>query len=61
MTTHQGTASLLEFASSLEQRAENLRSFFDYNAGAADLLRCKAIIERLAVLEPEIEAVVGEN
>ena len=59
--TPQGTTSLLEFAASLEQRAENLRAFFDYNAGAADLLKCKEIIERLAPLEPEIEAVIGEN
>lgn len=61
MSAHQGTASLLEFAATLPQRADNLRHFFDYNAAAEDLLACKAIIERLAPLDPEIEVVLGDG
>lgn len=57
----RGTAALLAFASTLPQRAENLRGFFDYGAGAADLLRCKEIIERLAQHESDIEVKPGEN
>lgn len=57
----QGTAAILEFAATLPQRAENLRGFFDHNAGAADLMRCKEIIERLAQFEPDIEVEHGEN
>ena len=56
-----GTIALLAFAATLPQRAENLRGFFDYNAAAADLLRCKEIIERLAQHESDIEAEPGEN
>ena len=57
----RGTAALLSFASTLPQRAENLRGFFDYGAASADLLRCKEIIERLAQYESDIEAEPGEN
>lgn len=59
--TPQGTAAILEFAATLPQRAENLRSFFDYNAGARDLLVCKEIIERLAPFDPDIDSAPGEN
>lgn len=61
MTTPQGTTALLEFAATLPQRSENLRSFFDYNAGARDLLTCKEIIERLAPFDPDIDSAPGEN
>ncbi len=61
MTTPQGTAGLLEFAAGLEQRAENVRGYFDHRAAAEDLLTCKAIIERLAPLDPDIDAAPGEN
>lgn len=57
----RGTAAILAFAATLPKRAENLRGFFDYNAGAVDLLRCKEIIERLAQHESDIEAEPGEN
>lgn len=57
----RGTAALLEFAETLPKRAENLRGFFDYNAGARDLLMCKEIIERLAHLEPDIQFEHSEN
>ena len=57
----RGTAALLAFAETLPKRAENLRGFFDYNAGARDLLICKEIIERLAQHESDIEAEPGEN
>ncbi len=57
----RGTAALLAFAETLPKRAENLRGFFDYTAGAADLMRCKEIIERLAQFEPDIEVEHGEN
>ena len=57
----RGTAALLAFASTLPKRAENLRGFFDCNASAADLLRCKEIIERLAEFEPDLEVEPGEN
>ncbi len=56
-----GAVAILEFASTLPQRAENLRGFFDYSAGAADLMRCKEIIERLAQYESDIEVEPGEN
>jgi hypothetical protein len=61
MTAPQGTTALLEFASTLPRRAENLRSFFDYNSGARDLMICKEIIERLAPLDPDIDSAPGEN
>ena len=57
----RGTIALLAFAETLPKRAENLRGFFDYNAAAADLMRCKEIIERLAQFEPDIEVEPGEN
>lgn len=57
----RGTAALLAFAETLPKRAENLRSFFEYNAGARDLLICKAIIERLAQYEPDADVELGEN
>ena len=57
----RGTIALLAFAETLPQRAENLRSFFDYGAASADLLRCKEIIERLAQYECDIEVEPGEN
>ena len=56
-----GAIAILAFAETLPKRAENLRGFFDYNAAAADLLRCKEIIERLAQFEPDIEVEPGEN
>lgn len=61
MTAPQGTTGLLDFAAGLEQRAENLRGFFDHGAGADDLLTCKEIIERLAPLDPDLESIAGEN
>ena len=57
----RGTIALLAFAETLPKRAENLRGFFDYNAAAADIMRCKEIIERLAQFEPDIEVEPGEN
>lgn len=57
----RGTAALLAFAETLPKRAENLRGFFDYNAGARDLLMCKEIIERLAQHDPDIDSIQGEN
>ena len=57
----RGTIALLAFAETLPKRAENLRGFFDYNAAAADIMRCKEIIERLAQYEPDIEVEPGEN
>ncbi len=57
----RGTIALLAFAETLPKRAENLRGFFDYSAGAADLMRCKEIIERLAQYEPDADVELGEN
>ncbi len=57
----RGTIALLEFAETLPKRAENLRGFFDYNAGARDLLICREIIERLAPFDPDIDSEPGEN
>lgn len=56
-----GAVAILAFAETLPKRAENLRGFFDYNAAAADIMRCKEIIERLAQFEPDIEVEPGEN
>jgi len=60
-TPPRGAIALLAFAETLPQRAENLRSFFDYNAGAADLMRCKEIIERLAEFDPDLDVEPGLN
>lgn len=60
-TAPHGTAALLEFAATLHQRADNLRSFFDYAKAANDLLACKEIIERLAPLDHDVEVELGEN
>lgn len=57
----RGTIALIAFAETLPKRAENLRSFFDYNAGARDLLICREIIERLAQFDPDIDSAPGEN
>ena len=57
----RGTIALLAFAETLPQRADNLRSFFDYGAAADDLLMCKEIIERLAQHDPDIDSAPGEN
>lgn len=57
----RGTIALIAFAETLPKRAENLRSFFDYNAGARDLLICREIIERLAPFDPDIDVAPGEN
>lgn len=61
MTAPQGSKAILEFAETLPKRAENIRSFFDHRAAAEDLLICMEIIERLAPMDPDIEASPGEN
>lgn len=57
----QGTENLLAFADRLPQRADNVECFFDHRAAAADLREAAEIITRLAPLECDIEAVVGED
>lgn len=56
-----GAVAILAFVETLPKRAENLRGFFDYNAGARDLLICREIIERLAPFDPDIDSEPGEN
>lgn len=56
-----GTAAILEFADTLPQHAENLRSFFDYTNSARALEICKILLDRLAPLEGDIDVTLGEE
>lgn len=58
---NQGTESLLDLAADLRSTAPNVREVFDLRRGAALMERAANVIERLAVLEPDIEVEVAEN
>lgn len=58
---HHGTANLLAFAERCAIASPRLNEFCDYRLGATLLRKAAAIITRLAPLEPEIEAVLGED
>ena len=58
---HQGTSGLLELAVELREIAPHVKSAFDLRKGAMLMMRAADALERLAPLEPDIEATQGEN
>lgn len=58
---HQGTESLIELAADLRETAPNVRDAFQLGRGAKLMERAADAIERLAVFEPDIDVVAGEN
>lgn len=61
MSDHQGTESLLKLAAELKEVAPNIEEFFSHKRAAALMRKAARVLERLAPMDPEIEAVVGEN
>ena len=57
----QGTEGLLSFAAELRQDAENSEAFFAHRKTAVDLRKAAEVIERLAPLDGDIEAVHSDN
>ncbi len=58
---HQGTSGLLELAEDLRATAPNVQDAFNLRKGAALMRQAAEALERLAPMEPDIDAVQGEN
>ena len=61
MTTHQGTESLIELAADLRATAPHVLEVFDLRRAAGLMQKAADALDRLAPLEPDIDAVPGED
>lgn len=61
MTAHQGTESLIQLAADLRATAPHVLEVFDLRRASGLMQRAADAIERLAPLEPDIDAAPGEN
>lgn len=58
---NQGTEALIKLAAEGRERAPHLLEFRDFRKSAEWMIKAASTIERLAPLEPDLQAEPGEN
>lgn len=61
MNIPHGTAAILEYAETLPKSAQEVMEFRGFSRAAENLLICRELLERLAPLEGDIDAELGEG